>query len=67
MEDEAGALEEVVDALLETSWELRALRELLIDHKLVSSADLEDYLEAVKKKDCAALTEKALRVSFEKA
>jgi hypothetical protein len=68
MEDEIGELlEETVDALLEARWEICALRELLINQKVISKEELAQQLEAVKTKELWDLKAKVQRIGFAKA
>ena len=68
MEDELRHLfDETVDALLEARWEICALRELLINQKVISKEELAEQLEVVKTKELWDLKTKAQRVNFTKA
>ena len=68
MEDELRELfDETVDALLEARWEICALRELLVNQKLISKEDLAQQLELVKTKELWDLKAKAQRIDFAKA
>ena len=58
-------LDEAVEALLKAQWELCALRELLIDKRIVTKEELSQGLEAVKKKEHLVLHAKALRIGYE--
>jgi hypothetical protein len=68
MENEIRELvEEAVDALLEARWEICALRELLINQKVISKEELAQQLEFVKTKELWDLKAKARRIGFAKA
>jgi hypothetical protein len=68
MEDETRELvDEAVDALLEARWQICALRELLINQKVISKEELAQQLEVVKTKELSDLKAKAARVVFAKA
>ena len=68
MDDETKELvEEAVDALLEARWEICALRELLINQKIISKEELAQHLEMVKAKELWDLKAKAQRIGLAKA
>jgi TATA-binding protein-associated factor Taf7 len=69
MDDEAeiGAFEEVVDALLEARWEIRALRQLLIDRKVFSEEEITAEIENIKNEEYVNLKKKVLRQAFERS
>jgi hypothetical protein len=58
-------LEEAVDALLDARWEIRALRELLIERNLILEKELDQRIEKVKTQEFSDLREKSLRAAFE--
>jgi len=69
MDDEAeiGAFEEVVDALLEARWEIRALRQLLIDRKVFSEEEITAEIENIKNEEYVNLKKRVLRQAFERS
>ncbi len=68
MEDETRALlEETVDALLESLWEIRALRRLLTDQGIFSEAQVAAELEKVKNEDYSQLKARIARGALDQA